>query len=303
MASWVVLGAAQAIEPIAGSSAVIPAPRMLLAIDQVICGLAVVLIVALGLRWLMQNQNDPLAGAPTRPNRFHEDALAAAVLTFLVALLLISGLTQLAADDPESVVASLLRGNGAQIAGATACLMIAAGRFDGGIRSFLLGTGSAGGYSTVVTALLLAIIAIGLCPVVGHITVSVVRYFAPEQVFKVHPTIKALQDETQPVGVVIALWIGAGVIAPIAEELFFRGLLQTYLVRILRSRWAAILAASIVFALVHWARPYHLPALAALALLIGYAYERTGSLLPPIVIHAAFNLKTLLWNALEGLPL
>jgi len=35
-----------------------------------------------------------------------------------------------------------------------------------------------------------------------------------------------------------------------------------------------------------------------LALLLGYAYERTGSLLPPMVIHALFNAKTLIWEAL-----
>jgi membrane protease YdiL (CAAX protease family) len=34
--------------------------------------------------------------------------------------------------------------------------------------------------------------------------------------------------------------------------------------------------------------------------MLGYAYERTGSLVSPILIHAAFNLKTLVWNALGG---
>ena len=56
------------------------------------------------------------------------------------------------------------------------------------------------------------------------------------------------------------------------------------------------------FGAVHFAQPHAIPALVVLSLLIGYAYERTGSLVAPVVIHAAFNLKTLIWSALGAVP-
>jgi hypothetical protein len=58
--------------------------------------------------------------------------------------------------------------------------------------------------------------------------------------------------------------------------------------------WAAVVATSIVFAAVHpqWTRP----PIFLLSLCLGYAYERTGNLWVPIVIHAAFNsVSTLLY--------
>ena len=49
---------------------------------------------------------------------------------------------------------------------------------------------------------------------------------------------------------------------------------------------------ALAFTLVH-AQVHALPAL-LLGVLLGLAYERTGSLLVPILVHALFNLKTLI---------
>jgi hypothetical protein len=51
--------------------------------------------------------------------------------------------------------------------------------------------------------------------------------------------------------------------------------------------WAAILVTSVIFAVVHPA--WTAPAIFLLSLCLGYAYERTGNLWVPILIHAAFN--------------
>jgi membrane protease YdiL (CAAX protease family) len=96
---------------------------------------------------------------------------------------------------------------------------------------------------------------------------------------------------------VAGLWIGAVVVAPIAEEAFFRGLLQTFLAGVVRSRWLAIGLTAVAFGIVHFSQPHVIPALIVLGLLIGYAYERTGTLVVPVLIHAGFNLKTLVWDA------
>jgi membrane protease YdiL (CAAX protease family) len=79
-----------------------------------------------------------------------------------------------------------------------------------------------------------------------------------------------------------------GVVVPIFEEMLFRGMLQSMIRARLRNPWVAILISSVVFALMH---PYwmHLPALFMLSLGMGYAYERSGSLVRPIFVHAIFN--------------
>ncbi len=79
----------------------------------------------------------------------------------------------------------------------------------------------------------------------------------------------------------------AVVVAPLFEELMFRGLAYPALKR----RWGtapALILVSALFALTH----LHLPSVAplfALGLGLGLAYEVSGSLLAPIAMHALFN--------------
>ncbi|HUT56978.1 MAG TPA: CPBP family intramembrane glutamic endopeptidase [Phycisphaerae bacterium] len=83
--------------------------------------------------------------------------------------------------------------------------------------------------------------------------------------------------------------VSAVVLAPLAEEVFFRGLLQSTFRKYLRRPWAAILLTSAFFALVHAAYPTSMPAMFALSVALGYNYERCGRLPAPILIHALFN--------------
>ena len=99
----------------------------------------------------------------------------------------------------------------------------------------------------------------------------------------------------------------AVVVAPLTEEILFRGLLQGALAGALKSRWTAIIASAAVFALFHLAarenaavgeaslaRVETIPALFVLGVVLGYAYEKSGSLYRPMVIHMVFNGLTLL---------
>jgi len=56
--------------------------------------------------------------------------------------------------------------------------------------------------------------------------------------------------------------------------------------------WLAIVISSGLFAMMH-ANPGHWPALFVLGIGMGYAYEKSGSLLQPIFIHALFNATTI----------
>jgi membrane protease YdiL (CAAX protease family) len=77
------------------------------------------------------------------------------------------------------------------------------------------------------------------------------------------------------------------VIAPVFEEMLFRGLFQTMLRSFLQKPWPSILISSALFASIH--HMGHWPALFLLAICMGYAYEKSGSLFRPIFIHALFN--------------
>ncbi len=77
------------------------------------------------------------------------------------------------------------------------------------------------------------------------------------------------------------------VIAPVFEEMLFRGLFQTMLRSFFQQPWLSILISSALFASIH--NMGHWPALFVLAMCMGYAYEKSGSLFRPIFIHAFFN--------------
>ncbi|OHB56728.1 MAG: hypothetical protein A2173_00585 [Planctomycetes bacterium RBG_13_44_8b] len=79
----------------------------------------------------------------------------------------------------------------------------------------------------------------------------------------------------------------AAVLTPVFEELVFRGLVQSHFRNLGYSPWQAIFIASVIFSLLHpW---MHLPALMILSIAMGYAYEKSGSLLRSIFIHSIFN--------------
>jgi len=77
-------------------------------------------------------------------------------------------------------------------------------------------------------------------------------------------------------------------IVPLAEEIFFRGMLQTSLRSFIVRPWPAIIFASLIFVMFH-ENPEHWPALFALSVCLGYSYEKSGSLFRPILIHSMFN--------------
>ena len=89
-------------------------------------------------------------------------------------------------------------------------------------------------------------------------------------------------------------WLVVGTVvigAPIVEEIIYRGLLQTAISHVARSRWLAIAVTSAVFTVVHVgvADLRALPILFILSLGLGVSYERSGRLIVPIVVHMIFN--------------
>lgn len=85
----------------------------------------------------------------------------------------------------------------------------------------------------------------------------------------------------------------AVVLAPVTEEVLFRGTIYLAVKRASGGVPAALVSA-LLFAAVH--PPYYqfAPAMFLLGLALAYVYERTGTLFTPVAFHATFNLFTVL---------
>jgi membrane protease YdiL (CAAX protease family) len=85
----------------------------------------------------------------------------------------------------------------------------------------------------------------------------------------------------------IYLAVFAVIIAPMAEEIIFRGLLHRGL-RQLTSRRNTFLVSASLFAVIHANLPIFFPLL-VLGMILAWLYECTDNLLTPMLAHAAFN--------------
>ncbi len=85
------------------------------------------------------------------------------------------------------------------------------------------------------------------------------------------------------------------IVAPIVEEILFRGTLQQWLKRYLPVKFAIALSA-LVFSLFHYSPMQGLgnfaliPSLFVLACFLGYNYERQGSIYASMGLHISFNI-------------
>lgn len=105
-----------------------------------------------------------------------------------------------------------------------------------------------------------------------------------------------LADKVHGAGGALLLLLVVGIIAPLAEELFFRGLLFRSLEKRWNAWWALGLS-SAFFALTHFQPLQFLPLVAAGAV-FGSLMMVTGRLGTAVVTHMAFNISTvvlLLW--------
>jgi membrane protease YdiL (CAAX protease family) len=93
-------------------------------------------------------------------------------------------------------------------------------------------------------------------------------------------------------GMRIYLILFAIVLAPVAEEFIFRGVLYPFVKRLGYARLAWI-GVSLAFALVHADVATFVP-LFVLALALTWLYEKTDNLLAPIAAHALFNTANLI---------
>lgn len=92
------------------------------------------------------------------------------------------------------------------------------------------------------------------------------------------------------------IWPAVAVViaAPIAEELYFRGMIYP----VLRARIgvdAAVLVSALFFSALHFSL-FGLAPIAIGGAVLAYLYQRTGSLVTPIIAHSTWNAMTILFT-------
>lgn len=273
---------------------------------------AILLWLILGLRYLLRwrvFRAQPLHDAPLRPNHLAAGwhIVVAGVLFVLLPGLFISVLmgpiTLSCADEDTRQTRELIL----YMLGIAVCGLAMLGLCK---IAFVQGLGRKGlGQYEPIRGAMWGLLAMGVSyPVLLVVMQGVtlisqqLRSGAP---LPKHKMLQILENSpsTGLVGVIILL---AGVVAPLVEELFFRGILQSALVGLWPKknhppawwRWMAIAVVGILFALMHWNGEQanyevFLP-LFLLSLVAGYVYERTGNLWSAITVHMVFNVISLL---------
>ena len=119
---------------------------------------------------------------------------------------------------------------------------------------------------------------------------------------EVHPhPVMEQAERAESVFEIAVIFVSAVIVVPLGEEFVFRG----FIFPSVRDRWglaAGILASSLLFSLMHMqSSAPNMAATFVLGVVFCGLYERSGTLLAPVVAHAYFNLAMLSMMVLERL--
>ncbi len=267
-------------------------------LDDVLLGVGGAVAVGFLVVWIRRRCSNPLLPDTDVPNSLSPEGVLFPFFVWLLA----GGIAATVVDSSTSAspigVEGFLAGQVAPLAGALACLWVASRCFTGGVSAFVFGKGTLA--RNVMLGCVIMPASLALCHLVYFGTVELIDVVAPNYQFFDHTVVDAIRNGKTMLWMA---WIGTAVMAPISEELFFRGIIQTCLGNCLKSRWLTVALSAMIFGVIHAGggdspQPHVVPALTILGVVLGMLYMRTGSLVAPIVLHALFNAKTLLWESL-----
>ena len=254
------------------------APPFIIALVAVGTVVLTVVLAVWVIRLLIRPGKMALSRAPGRPNRLTPVQVLALLLAWLGLSYGTAWLLQRISPFDE-IQCGLLGNLAGQAVLLAACLAVAAGTFQHGLRRGLGLSARHYIFDTlrgVIGYLAVLPVCVGLLEISRRIVST-----------REHPMLTAL-EELGP-GWQILVVVSAVILAPLSEEIFFRGLAQSMLRRVLPNPWSAIVVTSALFAVVHSGAPQSVAPIFALSVVLGYNYERTGRLLPSILIHVLFN--------------
>ena len=94
------------------------------------------------------------------------------------------------------------------------------------------------------------------------------------------------------------LFIAVVIIAPLGEELLFRGFLQQILEKHWKDVTKAVLVTALFFAMIHM-NPYWFVQIYILGILLGFLAWKTKSVLPPLILHGINNAMAMFFSFAE----
>ena len=97
---------------------------------------------------------------------------------------------------------------------------------------------------------------------------------------------------------VILLFIAVVILAPLGEEIVFRGFLQQILEKHWKDITQAILFTSLIFSLIHM-NPYWFVQIYFLGVILGFLAWKTKSIIAPLILHSLNNSMALLLSSLD----
>ncbi len=169
-------------------------------------------------------------------------------------------------------------------------------RPERGAATRAAGVSAAGAWGYVLGGTLAILAATTAILAIVHPVLEWAGWEVPE-----HPVLIALREGTLPAAAVAQLAFGALAVAPLVEELLFRGVLLGGVLRATRDPAVAIVATGVAFGLVHAFQPQAVGPLAVMGMMLAYIRLRTGLLWPCVLIHALFNGRTIGYTLL-GVP-
>lgn len=104
---------------------------------------------------------------------------------------------------------------------------------------------------------------------------------------------RELTERAESAWDVVLLVVIVGVIAPIVEEIFYRGLLQRSMQRRFGA-WPGVVLTALLFGAAHM-QLLQFPALALAGLVFGIMAHRSGRLGPAMAAHLTFNMMTVVY--------
>ncbi len=198
---------------------------------------------------------------------------------------------EILSNDPWSVSGMIV----GQIAAGVLLLLIGRSRYPGGLASW--GLSAARWPAHLLRAVVTYVAIWPICAGILYLTLRALLLFDAEYIPPEHEAIRTLRAQDTQTWARSLTVLSTLVLAPIAEELLLRGLIQNSLAKWWRSQWLAIIFSGCAFGMLHSSVAQTVPTLCFFGIVLGYVYAKTRSLTAVILLHAVFNGKTLLWLA------
>jgi membrane protease YdiL (CAAX protease family) len=121
------------------------------------------------------------------------------------------------------------------------------------------------------------------------------RWLEPGAEQPIHAVLEAIETSAWGLAGKAQLTLTAIMVAPLAEELFFRGLLLQTFWRYLGQAWLAIALSGVAFGLIHNEQPQAVLPMMTMGVILGYVRVRYRSLTTCVLVHALFNARTMIY--------